>query len=86
MCLAVQFANQTSDGWHGSLNLKAPKDLNGVQIDVMFDEFVPAFAVKLFHPFYSNFKCFFSVNFRTILVKLHQRIIAFSPSITTTKI
>jgi hypothetical protein len=52
LCLAVQFVNQTKEGWNGNLILTAPKDLNGVHINVMFDDFVPAFAVRF--QFYLN--------------------------------
>lgn len=54
-CSAVKIVNQTSDGWHGKLNLAAEKDINGVQIDVMFDEFVPIFSVSFFLCFQLNF-------------------------------
>lgn len=45
-CQSVEVFNRTADGWYGSLTLTTPSDTKGAQVEVKFDDFVPAFVVK----------------------------------------
>lgn len=47
-CPSIEVTKSTADGWFGNFFLKAPSDATGAQVEVTFDNFVPAFAVSIF--------------------------------------
>lgn len=79
-CPSVEFINRTFDGWHGNLVVVPTSDVKGVQIEVTFDDFVPAFVVRILGFVLMRFKLSLHKYYCRIISRtLHRKTMKFSP-------